>query len=66
LKNVITTVIGLFLFGGAPITWIGGSGLFVSTAASVWYGWIKFQQAESARREKNRDNRLEAGKLQRV
>jgi hypothetical protein len=62
---VITTVIGLFLFGGAPITMMGGSGLFVSTAASVWYGWIKFRQAESARKEKNKDVRVE-GKLQRV
>lgn len=59
LKNVITTIAGFFLFGGAPMTLTGGFGLTASTAASVWYGYIKFQQAELSRAVKRKEEELD-------
>jgi len=44
LKNIFTTIFGLFMFGGVELSTLLISGLMVSTIASIWYAFIKFQQ----------------------
>jgi len=46
LKNIFTTFIGLFLFKDVTMTRLLGSGLILSTIASVWYGVIKYDQKQ--------------------
>jgi len=44
IKNIFTTVIGLFIFGDVQISFLLLVGLFVATAASMWYTHIKYLQ----------------------
>jgi len=44
LKNILTTIFGLFAFGDVQISGLLISGLVLSTIASVWYAWIKLDQ----------------------
>jgi len=44
LKNIFTTIFGLFLFGDVKISGLLIGGLIISTISSVWYAYIKFQQ----------------------
>jgi len=48
LKNILTTIFGLFLFHDVTITTLLMSGLLVSTIASIWYAYIKFMQRAPA------------------
>eukprot|EP01119_Soliformovum_irregulare_P019350 TRINITY_DN609_c0_g1_i2.p1 TRINITY_DN609_c0_g1~~TRINITY_DN609_c0_g1_i2.p1 ORF type:complete len:315 (+),score=39.46 TRINITY_DN609_c0_g1_i2:147-1091(+) len=48
LKSIVPTVLGLFLFGGVPLTWLLISGLSLSTFAGFWYGYIKYSQQQRA------------------
>jgi solute carrier family 35 protein len=45
IKNIATTVLGFVLFGGIAIGYDGIFGLTLSTIASVWYAFIKYQQS---------------------
>jgi len=58
LKNIFTTIIGLFLFHDVKLTWTLIGGLFLSTLASIWYAWIKYQQKNlrDKEREKEKDS----------
>jgi len=44
LKAIVSTILGLFMFGDVIVTPILVVGLTVSTLAGVWYGSIKYQQ----------------------
>eukprot|EP01089_Gocevia_fonbrunei_P023472 TRINITY_DN993_c0_g1_i1.p1 TRINITY_DN993_c0_g1~~TRINITY_DN993_c0_g1_i1.p1 ORF type:complete len:325 (-),score=30.16 TRINITY_DN993_c0_g1_i1:46-1020(-) len=44
IKNVVTTGIGLFIFGDVEFSMLLNIGLFIATAASVWYSYIKYVQ----------------------
>jgi len=53
LKNIFTTLIGLFLFGDVTLSTLLLVGLILSTIASVWYGYIKLEQKwQQTNREK--------------
>ena len=43
LKNIVQTLVGLFLFGDVIPTWTLGIGLTISTIASIAYGHVKVQ-----------------------
>jgi len=65
LKNIIQTVLGLFLFGGVPITLLLSVGLTISSVAGVWYGHVKYQEQAASVAAKERDSalrNLESGK----
>jgi len=63
LKNILSTVFGLFMFGGVVMTPSLTVGLTMSTVAGCWYGYIKYaEKAEQTRRENEKDIReLEEG-----
>jgi solute carrier family 35 protein len=44
IKNIFTTVIGLFLFGDVQFSVLLSLGLLIATLASMWYTHIKYQQ----------------------
>lgn len=45
LKNILQTILGLFLFGDVEATPLLVGGLSVSTIASLWYAVIKYRQS---------------------
>jgi len=49
LKNILQTLIGLFLFGDVKPTVALIAGLAVSSASSIWYGFIKYKQQVAAK-----------------
>lgn len=56
IKNILTTVMGFFLFGGMPMTIAAALGLSTSTLASIWYGQIKYDQSSAAKKNAQRVN----------
>jgi solute carrier family 35 protein len=54
IKAVIQTVVGLFTFGKVPLTIPLVSGLFIGTAASFWYTYIKYEQQIHQEKLKNK------------
>lgn len=47
LKNILQTLVGLFLFGDVIPTMAFGVGLGISTVASIFYGHVKARLAFS-------------------
>jgi hypothetical protein len=64
LKNILSTVLGLFLFGGVVLTPSLTVGLLMSTIAGCWYGYVKYEEKmEAVKREGEKDIRaMEEGK----
>jgi solute carrier family 35 protein len=58
IKNILTTVMGFFLFGGMPMTIAAALGLSTSTLASIWYGQIKYDQSTAAKKNAQKVNNV--------
>lgn len=41
VKNVVTSIVGLFAFGDVKFVFQNIAGLFISLVASLWYAWLK-------------------------
>lgn len=50
IKAIVSTIIGLFIFGDVIITGLLIAGLLVSTAGSLYYGYIKYNQQMANRK----------------
>ncbi|XP_006814403.1 uncharacterized protein LOC102810125, partial [Saccoglossus kowalevskii] len=44
VKGVVTTVIGMFTFGGVEPTVLNISGICMNTTGGIWYSAIKYQE----------------------
>jgi solute carrier family 35 protein len=44
LKSLVSTLVGLFTFGGVTVTFSLALGLSVSTFGGLWYGWVKYSE----------------------
>jgi len=58
LKNIIQTVLGLFLFGGVPLTPAMTIGLSMSTIGGIWYGFVKYQESQGSRPAEKKEQDL--------
>eukprot|EP01086_Lenisia_limosa_P003055 TRINITY_DN17239_c0_g1_i2.p1 TRINITY_DN17239_c0_g1~~TRINITY_DN17239_c0_g1_i2.p1 ORF type:complete len:116 (+),score=20.15 TRINITY_DN17239_c0_g1_i2:161-508(+) len=47
IKNILTTLVGLFAFGDVIFDAMNLVGLFISTIGSLHYAFIKFQQQQA-------------------
>lgn len=61
IKNIVTTLLGFCLFGGIAIGWEGIIGLILSTAASLWYAYLKYEQTASKKRLNHRTEPVRVG-----
>mmetsp|Transcript_50079 Transcript_50079/g.128902 ORF Transcript_50079/g.128902 Transcript_50079/m.128902 type:complete len:336 (-) Transcript_50079:33-1040(-) len=52
MKNIITTLAGLFAFGGVVINTLNLLGLFLSTAASILYAYVKYNESLASQKAK--------------
>lgn len=50
MKTILTTVIGLFMFGDVIITVTNSFGLLLGVLGSVWYSYIKYAQQQAKAR----------------
>ena len=48
IKSIVTTVLGLFMFGDVELTTLLTIGLILSSVASIWYAKIKHDQKLAA------------------
>jgi len=44
IKALVSTFVGLFTFGGVPITPLFIVGLSISTFGGLWYGFVKYTE----------------------
>jgi len=44
IKSLVSTILGLFTFGGVPVTPSLALGLTVSTLGGLWYGYVKYEE----------------------
>jgi len=67
IKAIVTTIMGLFMFGDVVITKLLVAGLAVSTVGSIYYAYVKYAQKQKQQKEKalqEKDVLLEEGKTQ--
>eukprot|EP00743_Colponemidia_sp_Colp-15_P006395 GILK01006884.1.p1 GENE.GILK01006884.1~~GILK01006884.1.p1 ORF type:complete len:327 (+),score=37.19 GILK01006884.1:52-1032(+) len=51
LKNILTTVVGLFLFGDVVFDTMNLLGLAIGTFASIWYSHIRYQESQRVNKD---------------
>lgn len=44
VKSVVTTVVGMFSFGGVQPTLLILTGIFMNTVGGIWYTYLKYQE----------------------
>mmetsp|Transcript_12495 Transcript_12495/g.20372 ORF Transcript_12495/g.20372 Transcript_12495/m.20372 type:complete len:331 (-) Transcript_12495:465-1457(-) len=49
LKNILTTVLGLFAFGDVPLNTLNVIGLAISTYGGTWYAYLKYLESQTQR-----------------
>eukprot|EP00753_Platysulcus_tardus_P012441 PLAT3359.18.p2 GENE.PLAT3359.18~~PLAT3359.18.p2 ORF type:complete len:327 (-),score=150.08 PLAT3359.18:137-1117(-) len=54
IKNIVTTGVGLFIFGDVILTFSNFTGLLIGVVGSAWYSWLKYAESE-ARKKKQAD-----------
>lgn len=51
IKNIATTAVGYFTFGGVTYNIWNVTGLTLGVVASGWYSWLKYEESEVAKKK---------------